>query len=540
MDTVSVSVFGPADQGKSTLVGYLYAALAGQDIDSLNRRIRTQGHYEADKKYSYLVDTRAEERLGRPGNRIGKGTSQTRHFLDVPIGGRTFLLIDNPGHRNLFRVSARGISLGDNGIFLIAANELYDRFGEIERALAGESLNAYQTGAFRDFLLPLSMASAFGMQRLLIGISKMDLVDYSEEVFRRLEQLIRRFLLARAAFADRGVKIVPFSINVSAEQDSNVTTKGELSWYGGNTLQRELESLPPALPKPDEVLFLPIESMPKVPGHRLVVTGKIVTGTLAIDQRVRLGPTRYAASHNPEMVTARVKSVQIRSQSQRPDTTDSATREKVWKEFASQGHWKQGDIVGVSLSIRGDIVPESHAVLVDEAAQVSTGSVAVLRFDRTPPATLSVADEVSIFLDGRPLSGASVIGHRDSVPGEVCLDFGTTVVAVVHGRGGVVGSRALMVAREGVFTGRLVDAGQVEWIRLEFTAPVALAKLELHEFGVLVREGLLEDQALNQRSITMDLAGSEFLKHRATLQGLAKVCHDSPNTKLAIEVRLAR
>ena len=127
---------------------------------------------------------------------------------------RKFIIADTPGHIQYTRNMVTGASTANLAIILIDA-----RKGVIEQT---------KRHSF--------VANLLRIQHLVVAVNKMDLVDYSEEVYNKIVSDFRDF----ASRLDNIVEIT--DIPISALNGDNVVDKSEsMSWYQGPTLLYHLE-----------------------------------------------------------------------------------------------------------------------------------------------------------------------------------------------------------------------------------------------------------------------------------------------------------
>ena len=128
---------------------------------------------------------------------------------------RKFIIADTPGHEQYTRNMATGASTANLAIVLIDA---------------------------RNGVLPQSrrhafIASLLGIHHVVVAVNKMDLVDYSEEVFDRICAEFGNFA-SQLQLPDL------YFIPVSALLGDNIVTKSEnMPWYGGSSLLHHLETV---------------------------------------------------------------------------------------------------------------------------------------------------------------------------------------------------------------------------------------------------------------------------------------------------------
>ncbi len=201
---------GSVDDGKSTLIGrLLYDSkmifedqLAALEADS--KKMGTQGQ---NIDFALLVDGLAAERE--------QGITIDVAYRFFSTEKRKFIVADTPGHEQYTRNMITGASTADLAIILIDARR---------GVLTQTRRHSY-------------LVSLIGIKQVILAINKMDLVNYSHEVFDRI-------LGDYTAFASQLSidKIVP--IPISALAGDNITEKsGNTPWYHGPTLMGHLENV---------------------------------------------------------------------------------------------------------------------------------------------------------------------------------------------------------------------------------------------------------------------------------------------------------
>ncbi len=201
---------GSVDDGKSTLIGrLLYDSkmvfedqLAALEADS--KKMGTQGQ---NIDFALLVDGLAAERE--------QGITIDVAYRFFSTDKRKFIVADTPGHEQYTRNMVTGASTADLAIILIDARR---------GVLTQTRRHSY-------------LVSLLGIKNVILAINKMDLVNYSHEVFDRI-------LGAYTEFSSQlGIeRIVP--IPISALAGDNITEpSGNTPWYHGPTLMGHLENV---------------------------------------------------------------------------------------------------------------------------------------------------------------------------------------------------------------------------------------------------------------------------------------------------------
>lgn len=199
---------GSVDDGKSTLIGRLL-----YDSKSI-----FEDQYEAVRETS--------ERRGEEGVNLALLTdglkSEREQGITIDVAyryfstpRRKFIIADTPGHIQYTRNMVTGASTANVALILIDA-----RKGILEQT---------RRHAF--------IASLLQIPHILVCINKMDLVDYSEEVYEEIKQSFEKFAYKL------DVKDVSF-VPISALKGDNVVEKSDqMPWYGGSTLLYYLENV---------------------------------------------------------------------------------------------------------------------------------------------------------------------------------------------------------------------------------------------------------------------------------------------------------
>jgi bifunctional enzyme CysN/CysC len=201
---------GSVDDGKSTLIGRLLfdtAMIYEDQLAAVEKESVRRGSASGELDLSLLTDgLRAEREQG-----ITIDVAY-RYFSTLK---RKFIIADTPGHEQYTRNMATGASTCDVAIILIDA----------------------RSGVMRQTRRHSFIASLLGIRHVAVAINKMDLVDYSEEVFERIKQEYTEFA-AKLELGD--LRFVP----VSALRGDNVVEPGaNMPWYRGETLLHFLDTV---------------------------------------------------------------------------------------------------------------------------------------------------------------------------------------------------------------------------------------------------------------------------------------------------------
>ncbi|MFI5100479.1 MAG: sulfate adenylyltransferase subunit 1, partial [Actinomycetes bacterium] len=208
MDLLRFATAGSVDDGKSTLIGRLLydsKAIFEDQLESVERTSRERG--DEYTNLALLTDGLRAER------EQGITIDVAYRYFATPK--RKFIIADTPGHIQYTRNMVTGASTADLAIILVDA-----RNGLVEQS---------RRHAFLTTLLRVP--------HLVLCVNKMDLVDFSEQVF---EDIRAEF----TAFATKlNIPDLTF-IPVSALNGDNVVTRSDkMPWYDGPSLLHHLENV---------------------------------------------------------------------------------------------------------------------------------------------------------------------------------------------------------------------------------------------------------------------------------------------------------
>jgi len=209
MDLLRFATAGSVDDGKSTLIGRLLydsKSIFEDQLLAMEESSRRRG--DAVVNLALLTDGLRAER------EQGITIDVAYRYFATPR--RKFIIADTPGHIQYTRNMVTGASTADLAIILIDA-----RKGVIEQT---------KRHAFVSNLLRI--------RHLVLAVNKMDLVDYSEQVFQDIVGSFYEF----ASRLDNVADITP--IPVSALNGDNIVEKSDtMPWFKGSSLLYHLETV---------------------------------------------------------------------------------------------------------------------------------------------------------------------------------------------------------------------------------------------------------------------------------------------------------
>jgi len=208
VDILRFATAGSVDDGKSTLIGRLLydtKTVFQDQMDSVERTSRDRG--EEHVNLALLTDGLRAER------EQGITIDVAYRYFSTPR--RKFIIADTPGHVQYTRNMVTGASTADLALVLVDA-----RKGIVEQS---------RRHAF--------LATLLQVPHIVLCVNKMDLVDYSEEVF---DEIHAEFVSFAAKLRVPDLTVLP----VSALHGDNVVTRSEkMPWFDGPSLLHHLETV---------------------------------------------------------------------------------------------------------------------------------------------------------------------------------------------------------------------------------------------------------------------------------------------------------
>ncbi len=199
---------GSVDDGKSTLIGRLLFDSKAIFEDQLEA-VETSSKRRGDENLNLALVTDGLKAEREQGITIDVAY---RYFATPE---RKFIIADTPGHVQYTRNMVTGASTANLAIILVDAR------------------NGITEQTYRHTFI----ANLLGIRHVIVGINKMDLVDYKEEVYDDIVSQFRNFT-TKLDIPD--IRYIP----ISALHGDNVVTRSEqMPWYEGATLLYTLETV---------------------------------------------------------------------------------------------------------------------------------------------------------------------------------------------------------------------------------------------------------------------------------------------------------
>ena len=266
MQLLRFSTAGSVDDGKSTLIGRLLydsKSIFEDQLEAVETASKSRGNEEVN--LALLTDGLRAER------EQGITIDVAYRYFATPK--RKFIIADTPGHIQYTRNMVTGASTADLSIILVDA-----RHGVLEQTVR----HSY-------------ISSLLGIPHIVVAINKMDLVDFSEEVFNRI---IADYNKMAQTLHIQNVNFIP----ISAKNGDNVVNRSEhMPWYTGSPLLEFLETVPVnksasnvetdvqrAFRFPVQYVIRPISSrFPDFRGY----AGRVASGIIRVGDRIKVLPS---------------------------------------------------------------------------------------------------------------------------------------------------------------------------------------------------------------------------------------------------------
>jgi len=209
MDLLRFTTAGSVDDGKSTLIGRLLydsKAIFEDQLEAMETSSKARG--DENVNLALLTDGLRAER------EQGITIDVAYRYFATPK--RKFIIADTPGHIQYTRNMVTGASTANLAIVLIDA-----RKGVIEQTCR------------HSFI-----ANLLRIQRVVVCVNKMDLVDWDEGVFNKIVDDFKSFASRLDNIVD--VTFIPASALIG---DNIVDKSKNMPWYQGPTLLYHLETV---------------------------------------------------------------------------------------------------------------------------------------------------------------------------------------------------------------------------------------------------------------------------------------------------------
>lgn len=255
---MNIVIVGHVDHGKSTVIGRLLV-----DTNSLpdGKLDQVRENCERNSKpfeYAFLIDALKDEQ--------SQGITIDAARVFFKTAKRDYIIIDAPGHIEFLKNMITGAAHAEAALLVIDANE-------------GVKENSRRHGY---------MLSMLGINQIAVLVNKMDLVDYSREVY---DNIVSEYTAFLARINVEPACFVP----ISGVLGVNITHHHKtIPWYDGMTVLDALEAFQNTNDIEDKPFRMPVQDVYKFTrfgDSRRIIAGTILTGSVSIGDEILFFPS---------------------------------------------------------------------------------------------------------------------------------------------------------------------------------------------------------------------------------------------------------
>ncbi len=267
MNVLKLATAGSVDDGKSTLIGrllYETQSLTKDRLDAVEKASKRKGLDFLD--LSLLTDGLVAERE--------QGITIDVAHIYFHTDKRKFILADTPGHIEYTRNMITGASNSELSIILIDA-----RKGVIEQT-------------YRHFFINTLLR----VPNIIVCVNKMDLVEYSEDVFYKISADFQR-LATGIQVSNSNITFIP----ISALNGDNIThLSKKTAWYIGKPLLEILEETDTEGDLNKQAARFPVQYVIRQNNEAFTdyrgYAGKVISGTFKVGDKITVLPNQIEST----------------------------------------------------------------------------------------------------------------------------------------------------------------------------------------------------------------------------------------------------
>lgn len=255
---MNIVIVGHVDHGKSTVIGRLLADTGSLPEGKLEQIKEMCRRNSRPFEYAFLLDALKDERSQ------GITIDTARSFFKTDK--RHYIIIDAPGHIEFLKNMITGASRAEAALLVIDAHE-------------GIKENSRRHG----YLLAM-----LGIKQIAVLVNKLDLVNYSEEIYNNI-------VTEYSAFLSK-INVTPSGfIPISAMAGDNITVNSSnMPWYKGRTVLDELDSFHSDETDGTKPFRMPVQDIYKFTGmgdNRRIIAGTVVSGKIGAGDEIVFYPS---------------------------------------------------------------------------------------------------------------------------------------------------------------------------------------------------------------------------------------------------------
>ncbi|GAJ28196.1 adenylyl-sulfate kinase [Acidomonas methanolica] len=269
-----IVIVGHVDHGKSTLIGRLLHDTGSLQEGKLAQIVESSRKRGLHIEWSFLLDSLQIER--------DQGVTVDSTRIPFHLGGREYVIVDAPGHRQFLRNMITGAADAEAAVLVVDAQE----------------------GAQEQTRRHAMLLRLIGIRHVIVLLNKSDLLGFDEARIAQAEADVRA-LLGRLEIAVEAV------IPASARDGDNIAARSEKApWYEGPTLTEALAQVPPPGSRAALPFRMPVQDVYRFDDVRYVA-GRVERGAVRTGDRIVIGAQGQVATvveisrwHAPESTVA--------------------------------------------------------------------------------------------------------------------------------------------------------------------------------------------------------------------------------------------
>ncbi len=239
--SLNVVIVGHVDHGKSTLIGRLLYDSEMLPEDKLAEMQKLLEEYKKRFEFAYFLDSFEEE-------------FQEERTIDttrVLFKGRDYYtIVDVPGHKEFIKNMLTGACHAQVAVLVVSAPD-----------------GVQEQTRRHTFLLNM-----LGIKEIIVSINKMDLVNYSQDIFEKVSGETYQLL---SSLGYSGARSIPIS---AMEGDNVCKPSGKMLWYQGPTVIQALDGIELGEIAEKPLRFV-VQDVYQLDSEKVVV-GRVESGTM--------------------------------------------------------------------------------------------------------------------------------------------------------------------------------------------------------------------------------------------------------------------
>lgn len=262
-DLLRLLTAGSVDDGKSTLIGRLLfdsKKIYEDQLQALERDSKRVGNAGAGQiDYALLLDGLKAERE--------EGITIDVAYRYFSTNLRKFIIADTPGHEQYTRNMITGGSTANLAIILVDARK----------------------GVITQTRRHTFLVSLLGIKHIVLAVNKMDLVDFSEQIFTDIR---KDYLKLTDYLGIEDVSCFPLS---ALEGDNVVEKSNRTPWYHGSCLLDYLETVPIDRDRNMDDFRFPVQYVLRPNRDFRGFSGKVASGVIHCGDEILALPSMKAS-----------------------------------------------------------------------------------------------------------------------------------------------------------------------------------------------------------------------------------------------------